>query len=847
MRLYILILVAGLLSIARPDFATGAVKGDAQEISLSPLVTRLLNDPVILPDERQRLRLFHGQWEGLDSLSDDRRAQLALWQYDINHALFNNIGIDPLLRAEAAILAGHPERILELLHDWDSIPASLLLARAHEQQGELAKAAAKLIPVRARLQEETIDNAQDLCAAARALIMLARLEGRPAQDWHTAMELLSTVRDDLDPLYWPARIAEADFLLEKNNRKEAVIALLEALSLNPNCSEAWYRLGILASEGFDFDQAAQVAKKLRAIHSDHLLADFVDIRSYLTQRDIDAAHTIAVRAMKRFPTHRELLALWAAIVALQFDDAATRAALQQSDKLAPGSPLAYHTAGLYLSIARQYPSAERMLREAIERQPNAAPPRIDLGLLLVQAGRLEAARPELAKAAHLDPFHRRAANSLRMVEDLLSYSVIETEHFIIRHPGGIDEVLARDMPLVLEQIYEDITSIFEHKLPFKTQIDILPDEKYFGVRITGTPEIWTIAAATGPAIGLTPPREGAKQRGNFDWANVIRHEFVHTVTLDKTQSRLPHWFTEACAVSQELTGRTFETCELLAWALTEDKLFDYEQINWGFVRPADSTQRPLAYAQADWMLEFIAFKYGHNAVIEMLARYREGMSDADVLADITGLDPPCFMESFRRWAIQQVEQWGLAEAQQPHRAQLRTLAEAALISGDSAAARQAVLQYANACPVDIWPHMAMVQLELDTSGDIGPEVIPSLEQLDQQEQTSGDWAYQLSRIFARHGPKNRAADAIERALQREPYNATYREESARIWLWIGNLPRALHHLESTALLEPNRAQHHLRLAAMYHRLDRIPEAKAAAQRARDIDPESPVDQFLRQD
>jgi hypothetical protein len=97
-------------------------------------------------------------------------------------------------------------------------------------------------------------------------------------------------------------------------------------------------------------------------------------------------------------------------------------------------------------------------------------------------------------------------------------------------------------------------------------IELHPDHKSFAVRITGMPWIHTIAASTGPLIALEAPREGAPalHLGTFDWQEVLRHEYVHTVTLEQTRNRIPHWLTEAAAVTMETAPRKYETCQMLA-------------------------------------------------------------------------------------------------------------------------------------------------------------------------------------------------------------------------------------------------------------------------------------------
>src|SRR6185436_13057722 len=119
------------------------------------------------------------------------------------------------------------------------------------------------------------------------------------------------------------------------------------------------------------------------------------------------------------------------------------------------------------------------------------------------------------------------------------------------------------------------------------------------------PQIHTIAAATGRCIAMETPRDGRGHLGTYDWVRVVRHEFTHTVTLARTNNRIPHWFTEAAAVYLELSPRDYPTCQLLAGALDNDRLFDMTEINTAFVRPRRQSDRQQAYAQGHWMYEFI--------------------------------------------------------------------------------------------------------------------------------------------------------------------------------------------------------------------------------------------------
>ncbi len=847
-------------------------------IEPSGLVQVLIDDPLNDGQARIDLMIFHGRWDNLpkaielgSQLTLDQRAKLAMLRYELDAPELQDAQVDVLLRAKAALERGEPGLAVTLLKDEATAQGALLSSRGYEELGETGQAVAVLIPWREKLRRDEINNPAELTAAAQGLAALARLEGRPEQDYQLALNLLGRVRQELDPGYWPALIAEADLLIDKDNAKEGVEALVAALELNGQCVEAWSRLGRLAVHGYAFDRVGAVVEKLRDINPSNPLAGLIEARSLLQQRDVAGARGIVEAGLSRYPEHRELLALNTAAVALTYDEDAARGAFDRFNQVSPGNPLAAYTAGAYLASARQYEEAEARLREAVALAPNWPKPRIELGLLLMQAAHDEDAQRELAAATRLDPFNKRAANQLAMLNDLLAYDKIETEHFLIRYKPGIDEALARDMPGKLEAIYRDVTAAFDHRPKRTTRIDLMPDEKHFAVRITGMPEIWTIAAATGDAIAMTPPREGLGQHGGYDWPNVVRHEFVHTVTLDQTRNRIPHWFTEACAVSQETSERSYDTCRLLAEALQKDKLFDLDQINWGFIRPKTPADRPLAYAQSDWMLEYIAVRFGHRAIVDMLGLYHDGVPDTDALEQVTGESAEVFMSGFKAWAGEEAGRWGLSPSAQTDRLKkvlsgrggpvedeeltalleenprspelLKLIAMRALNQPDAGSARRAVLRYADSRPVDPWPHRALVELAL-ARGAVG-EAIGSLEYLDQTEQASGRWAVELAKVYRRDGRYSQALGAIERAIDREPYNASYRELSAVIALQTDDPERALHHLYAASVIEPDRAVHQIRLAAMYQKLGRADDADTAARRAIELDADAPVQRFLK--
>ncbi|MEX0741511.1 MAG: tetratricopeptide repeat protein, partial [Phycisphaeraceae bacterium] len=428
---------------------------------VSRAVRSIVDDDLLRDEERTELRIFHGLFDELTNENRQTPAAL-LAQYDLHHENLNAADTPALIRAEAAVLRGDMAQAVELLTGRDQPRAQLLLGRAHKGLGQFNHAVQALTPLRTALRAGELSSAEDITAAAEATARLAVLEGRPAADYHFIMNTLDRVSQQVDRLYWPAIVAQARLMLDKDNPQEAVGAIQQALTLNPNSSEAWYLLGRVSIMGFNFDGLTEVVTQLRSIHEHHVLADVLEIESYLAQRDPHAAQEVLDAALERWPNHRHLLASAAAVAALHYDEAATEQALARYADAAGDDPLAYFITGKYLSLARQYEDGTAMLLQAVERQPNWPAPRIELGLLLSQDGREAEALKVLLRVTELDPFNKRANNTVTLLENMTGYEQLETDHFIILYKAGIDAALAHDMPGPLEEIYRDVTDVFQH-------------------------------------------------------------------------------------------------------------------------------------------------------------------------------------------------------------------------------------------------------------------------------------------------------------------------------------------------------------------------------------------------
>ena len=842
-----------------PTLSDGENKAFPEPAPSASLLTFLSAD-YLSDEERADLSVRHGVWEP-EHLADARRMALsALIRGAYADQELSNPEIPVEIRALGALGRGDPAAALSLLEGVESPQSKSIRARALWDSGRMNDAAREAQPLWDMLISGQEGDPDTIVACAQASLILIRVNGTArgdGEEYRKIMQELGRVRTQIEPLSFGACLAEAQLLYAKDNYADSGKALDEALKLNPRNAESWALFGQLMVDSLELDKAEAIAARLDLLAAPNVSPHAAIVRARAAMRRnrwSDATRAID-DALKAFPNHRELLATKCATLAGTYDLAQIEACLKSFDELGPGSPDAALAVGKALSDARQYEEASIFLSRAAERAPNHIDPLIELGLLELQAGRLDEADRALARAAAIDNFNVRADNSRKLLEELRTFVNFESDHFIVRTKPGIDEIVAKEMLEPLERIYARVTGSqaggIDHKPSAKTVVELYPSHRWFAVRITGMTGIHTIAAATGPVIAMERPAVGAGHpMGVYDWARVVQHEFTHTVTLSRTKNRLPHWFTEASAVYLEDAPRDFRTILLLRDSYETDTLFDLDSINIAFAKPKRPTDRQLAYAQGHWMYEYIITRFGGKAVLDLMDLYAKGSSEAEAFTSVLGLTRERFLADFKAWARGELEKWcvvqpegkpGLRELLDEHNltgddltdeklnewlrsypehpellAKLAEKFEEKIEPGRELEAVELLERYARACPVDPMPHRVLAKLYLESKipGKSADDAVPHLEYLDIREQYSPAYATELAKRYASRNNRENALKKAKRATQISPYDARTREAAATVALRVGDLNEAEHQIRVLIALEPDREIHKQRLEAL---------------------------------
>ena len=159
----------------------------------------------------------------------------------------------------------------------------------------------------------------------------------------------------------------------------------------------------------------------------------------------------------------------------------------------------------------------------------------------------------------------------------------------------------------------------------------------------GLPYLDTVAACTGPMIGMTAPSESPTR---FNWARVLRHEMTHVITLQQTHYNVPHWYTEALAVWCEGYPRPPEWNELLVQRVPAGKLFTLDTINFAFTSPNSGADWQMAYCQAELYVEYMLQGRGEEVLRKLLDAYTENLSTAEGIRRVFGMSQEKFEQGY---------------------------------------------------------------------------------------------------------------------------------------------------------------------------------------------------------
>lgn len=527
---------------------------------------------------------------------------------------------------------------------------------------------------------------------AETLLLIADGAGEYAR-WNSNSSIFNFIINTLcvdalkdDPQSWQTHLASGALLLEKYNRGQAIPDLKKALEINPRAVSVIVALGEAALQKHDVDAALTYAEQALNVQDNYvpMLRLMADIA--LNKHSPDAAMLALQEARKTNPFDAKTLGRLAAahyildvqpggesdkrLTALLANlDAIEEASLENPSRLEqlvidvaarnPKPGVFLNAFASVLESRRKYAMAEKLYQHAIRVMPQLSQPKTSLGMLYMQTGRSDQAKQLLDEAFKADPYHVRVSNMRKVLGVLSSYETITTDHFVIRVDSQEDKILGEYMAEYLEEVYPELVELYGYEPPQRSVFEIYNNAKglsahqWFSARMVGLPWIQTIGASTGMMVALASPTASPQP---YNWARVVKHEFVHVLTLQQTHFNIPHWFTEALAVTSEDIKRPAEWNRMLLDRVPRDELWSLDELTGIFVRPETPADWQFAYCQSRLYAQYMIETFGKETISSMLDLYRKNVRTNDAIPQVFDMTAEEFDNGYREFLKRIVEE-----------------------------------------------------------------------------------------------------------------------------------------------------------------------------------------------
>jgi tetratricopeptide (TPR) repeat protein len=692
------------------------------------------------------------------------------------------------------------------------------------------------------------ESAAELTLVARALWRLERY--KDASDL-----FMAAIR--ADPSFIEAHLGGGALFTEKYSYAEAAQFFEDALKINPNSARA--HLGVAANKSLEggAEMLSSLARALE-INPNLVEARSLRARAELEAGNYDAAAAEIEKALKTNPRSLEAHALRASLLYLQDRD--FEPAVAQALAINPRYGDLYDTLSHFAAITRRTGQAAQFSRRAVQLSPRLWRAHLSLGMALLRLGQMEEGRAEVETSFKGDPFNVWAKNTLDLLDSMREYRETKRGPFLIRAAATESDVLASYASDLLEEAAAKLTAKYRFTPQGPITVELFPNHEDFAVRALGLPGLGALGVCFGQVIAQDSP--SARPEGQFNWGSTLWHEYTHVITLQMTDYRIPRWFSEGLSVYEERRARAGWGDDWNAGALralSEGRWFKIADLDAAFMRPRRAEDVTLAYFQASQVVEFITDRYGFDAVLRMLALYRDKAQTAEVLRQALKLTEAEFDRAFMEYVEGKARPWQQALGQQAIAQQavgasaaqmtkemvvalLRTqdtfplnLRAGALYQaeGDLKSAARHFKRAADLFPYYTGPGNAYESLadiyEKQGDTEAAAQALKLLVHLDENNLAA---LRRLAQLRLKQGDGARALEALRLSFYISPFDSGGHAQAGELLLAQADAASALREFQAAlALQPPNQAEANYNVARAYYALGRTPDAKRAVLRA----------------
>ncbi|MDP6534788.1 MAG: tetratricopeptide repeat protein [Gammaproteobacteria bacterium] len=445
-----------------------------------------------------------------------------------------------------------------------------------------------------------------------------------------------------------AHVLWADLFLEKYNASDAERSYQEALDINSRYTPAL--VGIARVVG---DERA--LQRALAINPNSVLALETYGQLLLMNSRNDEAQDYFSRVLALNPESIKTLSVLAAQAALNERSDEYQQYLDQVEAFSPNNPQFLGDVADAHGNNYLFEEAVEYARAAIEADPQYWQGYTLLGSNLIRLGEEEEGKANLEIGFENDPFNVMTSNMLKVFDTLDTYTTQESEHFKVHMSENDADILWPYLEPLLEESWETLTAKYDFEPEAPILIEVFEKTEDFAVRSVGLPDIGPLVGICfGKVITLISP-----DTLSANWQEIVWHEFMHIITLQMTDNRMPRWLSEGISVWEEREGRPYwgrsQGLDLVR-AARDDKLLPVAELNSGFSGARNNADLGFAYFQSYLVVDYITEAYGFDKLVELVKQYAFIKEDTDRFSEVFDQSLGEFDAGFNTWIEQQVEE-----------------------------------------------------------------------------------------------------------------------------------------------------------------------------------------------
>jgi len=397
--------------------------------------------------------------------------------------------------------------------------------------------------------------------------------------------------------------------------------------------------------------------KIAAINPHYPDAKAIQVERDLDANDVDLALVKIESQLARNPLDLRFLGLKLAAYFLQDNQPGQTALEAEILAYNPHASQVYRIAGRIASRHYRFKEGAEFQKKALEANPENSLARAFYAQDLLRMGQDVEGRKALEQAFASDRYNVQVFNILEMMDKVADFETKSQGPFQLRMPKKELPIWGVDALDLLQDAYDRYTEKYKVKLQTPIAVQIFDDHDDFMVRSVGLPgSAGHLGICFGQLITMDSPT--ARSPGAMNWRSVLLHEFVHVVTLQKTENRMSRWLSEGISVYEqgEVDPSWAHGLEMdYKWIVAADGIPGASDLERLFTQPKTNSHLMFGYFAAGEFVRYYVENHGIKALNNAMELMAEGNATLVSLVLASGKTEKDFDTQFKKFMEKRFE------------------------------------------------------------------------------------------------------------------------------------------------------------------------------------------------